>query len=93
MSAHACDECAVLREHYRTDPWVRPMFNPACLHCGARYIQRLQRKSGLPDTAKRDRCRAVLEDWKAHGHAEGELRALAKQERWAVAPAAGREKK
>ena len=86
-----CDECQILREHYPRDPEVRlaraRLFSPACLHCGARYIQWIQRHSGRPVEARQRECRRVLERWKAHYHDEAELRALAKQSKWAVAPA------
>lgn len=53
------------------------MFNPACLHCGARLIQRLGKMQRPKDeiTARR---RKVLADWMAMGHSEADLRALAK---------------
>lgn len=52
-------------------------FNPACLHCGARLIQRLGALPRPRDeiTARR---RKVLEDWMAYGHSESDLRRLAK---------------
>ena len=89
-----CDECQILREHYPRDPEVRlaraRLFSPACLHCGARYIQWIQRKSGRPAEARKRECRRVLERWKAHFHDEAELRALAKSPTWAVEPAPGK---
>lgn len=52
-------------------------FNPACLFCGARYIQLLGRR---PLT--REQCQArrrhVLSTWIEHRHDEQQLRALAK---------------
>ncbi len=53
------------------------MFNPACLHCGARLIQRLGKLPRPKDeiTARR---RQVLSDWMAQGHSESDLRRLAK---------------
>ena len=53
------------------------MFNPACLHCGARLIQRLGKLPRPKDeiTARR---RQVLADWLAYGHAETEIRNLVK---------------
>ena len=87
-----CDECQILREHYPRDPEVRlaraRLFSPACLHCGARYIQWIQRHSGRPVEARQRECRRVLERWLAHGHAEAALRALAKGGQWAVAGSA-----
>lgn len=93
MTMHPCDDCAAIRGYFMAEPWLRPRFNPACLHCGARAIQLLQRKLNLTPEAKRDRCRQSLETWLRYGHDETELRALAKKEQWAVAPPAPREKK
>ena len=85
-----CDECQILREHYPRDPEVRlgrvRLFSPACLHCGARYIQWIQRMSGRSADARKRECRRVLERWLAHYHNEDELRALAKSPTWAVEP-------
>ena len=53
------------------------MFNPACLHCGARLIQYLGTLPIAPAECAQRR-RAVLADWMAHGHAESDLRSLAK---------------
>lgn len=53
------------------------MFNPACLHCGARLIQRL----GTLQRPREEivaRRRQVLADWMAMGHPEADLRRLAK---------------
>ena len=52
------------------------MFSPACVYCGARLIQRLG-NTVIDSVECRDRRRAVLADWMAHGHIETELRALA----------------
>ena len=86
-----CDECQILREHYPRDPEVRlgrvRLFSPACLHCGARYIQWIQRMSGRPAEARRQACRAVVKRWVAHGHDEQALRDMAKATAFAVAPA------
>lgn len=56
---------------------MHTLFSPACLHCGARLIQRLGTLPRPRDeiTARR---RAVLSDWMAYGHSEQELRKLAK---------------
>ena len=87
-----CDECAILREHYPRDPEVRlervRLFFPNCIYCGARYIQWIQRKSGLSANARKRECRRVLDRWLAHGHDEAALRALAKGGQWAVAGSA-----
>lgn len=81
-----CDSCAVVREHYRADPWGYRLFNPGCLHCGGRIIQVLRRKMGLGQAEVRERCRAALARWMGYGHDEAEIRALAKSQAWAVAP-------
>ena len=48
-----------------------------CVYCGARSIQRIQRFQ-LPREVIAARCRAVLAAWVAQGHAESEIRRLAK---------------
>lgn len=53
------------------------MYSPACLHCGARLIQKLG-KLGRPSAEVTARRRVVLADWMAYGHSEVELRRLAK---------------
>ena len=80
----ACPECQIIRDYYATDPWKYPHCNLACIYCGARTIQRIQRKFRLAPDAKRIRCRAVLSDWMRYGHDEQELRELAKSKTWAV---------
>lgn len=67
-----CQCCAATREA-PAHAW----FDPACLHCGARLIQRLGKLARPKDeiTARR---RKVLADWMAMGHAEEDLRRLAK---------------
>ena len=68
----ACDCCNAAKEA-PAHAW----FDPACLHCGARLIQRLGKLPRPRDeiTARR---RKVLADWVAYGHAEADLRELAK---------------
>ena len=53
------------------------MYDPACLHCGARLIRVL---GTLPIAVSecQARRRSVLADWMAMGHAEKDLRELAK---------------
>ena len=53
------------------------MFNPACIYCGARLIQRLGMFQ-IPTSECTTRRRAVLADWMAHGHDEAQIRALVK---------------
>lgn len=53
------------------------MFNPACLHCGARLIQSLGRLP-IPASECRQRRQAMLAHWLKHGHSEAEIRALVK---------------
>jgi hypothetical protein len=77
-----CNDCQATRE----SPAHR-LFNPACLHCGARLIQRLG-KLPRPKEEIASRRRQVLTDWMAYGHAEGQLRALAKLTTPALAPIA-----
>jgi len=48
-----------------------------CVFCGARSIQRIQRFN-LPREVIAARCRAALAAWVAQGHAEAEIRRLAK---------------
>ena len=81
-----CDLCQIAR-HY---PEHR-FYSPACLHCGARLIQRLgMRRISISEcTARR---KAVLADWVAQGHAEAEIRRLVKGP-LAIQPEAPKEKK
>ena len=53
------------------------MFSPACIHCGARLIQRIG-KLPIPQSSCTARRKAVLADWMAHGHDEATIRALVK---------------
>lgn len=80
-----CTQCKAIAVH-QCDPAMRPMFNPACLWCGARQIQYIQRVLVIGRDAKAKECRGVLERWMELGHSETELRNLAKQGAWAVAP-------
>lgn len=66
----ACDECS----RARVGPdWRR--FDPACIWCGARLIQRIKARPGAREELTR-RMRAVLADWVALGHSEAEIRRL-----------------
>lgn len=57
---------------------MHPFFCPTCLWCGARLIQRIQAlRTRRPAEDIKTRCRTVLNDWMAFGHAEASLRALA----------------
>ena len=67
-----CDNCQVAKNF----PAYR-FFNPACLYCGARFIQHLGTYRIAPQECVQRR-RVVLADWMAHGHPEAQLRALAK---------------
>jgi hypothetical protein len=67
-----CVDCDAAREA----PAHR-LFDLACLHCGARLIYRLG-KLARPREELTERRRRVLADWVAWGHAEAQLRALAK---------------
>lgn len=53
------------------------MYDPLCLWCGARLIQRIA-KAANTNAESVQRRRAVLADWMAQGHPEQELRELAK---------------
>lgn len=55
------------------------MFNPACIHCGARIIQCL---GTLPIAASEcsARRKAMLKVWTDWGHSEERIRALVKGE-------------
>lgn len=67
-----CTDCLAAREtsgHWR-------FFDPRCLWCGARLIQRIGKLNVMPSEI-RQRRQAVLKDWVAQGHAESEIRALA----------------
>lgn len=68
-----CTHCNARRE----GP-AYPYFSPNCLWCGARLIRSIGR---LPITREQviKRRRKVLEDWMKYGHAEADLRRLAKQ--------------
>lgn len=84
-----CDVCNVVRKYYPKDPQAHRQHCLKCVFCGARLIQRLQRVFALAPPVRRERSRAALADWMAHGHSEAQLRALAKATAWAVAPAPG----
>lgn len=77
----SCECCDASRE--TSGLW--PHFTPACLWCGARLIQRIGRMP-IPAIAARPRQRAVLDDWVAYGHADAELRRLAKLDELPLAP-------
>lgn len=77
-----CPDCYAAREtagHHR-------LFNPACLFCGARLIQAIG-KVGNTNAEISQRRKAVLADWMAAGHAEAEIRELARAQSMAVEPA------
>lgn len=82
-----CDCCEIEREH----PGFR-RFNPACLWCGARYLQAVG--SILLTKQKRTEWRLkILDDWTAIGHDREELRTLAKGETTPIAPVESKPKK
>ncbi len=76
-----CQDCTAARE--TQNKW--PYFDPRCLWCGARLINRIGRLKGRTDAELTQRRRSVLADWMAAGHAEVELRELARGP-MAVAP-------
>lgn len=69
----SCKNCNAAREtngHHR-------YFDPLCLWCGARLIQKIGRLE-IPASESIARRRVVLTDWVEFGHSETELRRLAK---------------
>lgn len=68
-----CQDCTASR--LTNGLWVT--FDPRCLYCGARLIQRIG-KLPIPQDKATARRKQVLADWCALGHAESEIRALAK---------------
>ena len=77
-----CDLCQAIQSG--ADPALRNQFNPACLHCGARQIQYIQRVLQIGREAKAQRCREALSRSMEFGHAETEIRRLAKLAAWAA---------
>lgn len=69
-----CECCEITRDFPE-----HPRHCPSCLHCGARYIWRIQRlRRGVEET--KAWCQKALADWmRLGGHVEAEIRALAKQ--------------
>lgn len=67
-----CKDCQAAKE----SPDYR-MFDPTCLYCGARLLQRLE---SLPIgvTECRQRQKSALSLWQTMGHAEQDLRRLYK---------------
>ena len=67
-----CKDCksAMVSPGYR-------LFDPLCLHCGARLIQQLGALQ-IPASECTERRKAVLADWVAQGHSEAEIRRLVK---------------
>lgn len=76
----SCDCC----DKARVGP-VYPMFDPACLWCGARLIWRIQRLP-IAREGRIKRCRVALQDWLQYGHSEAEIRRLVKLDAMPVAP-------
>lgn len=72
--ATPCSDCAATRE---APGWS--MFNPACLWCGARLVQRI-RNLPRPGAEIKARQSKVLEDWQAMGHDRSELLRLSRTE-------------
>lgn len=82
-----CTSCQASRE--TNGLWNT--FDPACLHCGARLIQKIGRLQ-LGVTESTARKRAVLATWMALGHSEAQIRELAKCKELALAPVEGKRK-
>ena len=76
-----CKSCQASRE--TNGLWNT--FDPSCLFCGARLIQKIGRLQ-LSVTESTARKRAVLADWLALGHSELHIRALAKIKDLALEP-------
>lgn len=68
-----CECCTASRE----TGGLHRMYDPACLHCGARLVMQL---GGLLIGASEVKARrqAVLDDWERHGHSRQAMRELAK---------------
>ncbi len=77
-----CEDCLYSRES--PDYALHSL---GCLYCGARLIQRIQKLRGLvmPDEIA-ERSRKTLADWMKFGHAEADLRRLAKLPELALQP-------
>lgn len=69
MTCKNCDIARWFPEHR--------MFDPACLHCGARLIQYLGRLP-IPASECRQRRQAMLALWLKQGHSEAVIRELVK---------------
>ena len=79
-----CQDCAADRicsGHHR-------LFDPRCIFCGARLIQRIG-KVGNTAAEITQRRRVVLADWMALGHGEAEIRELAASKKPAHEPVTG----
>ena len=76
-----CTSCQASRE--TNGLWNT--FDPACLHCGARLIQKIGRLQ-LGVTESTARKRAALATWLALGHSEARICELVKSQELALAP-------
>ena len=76
-----CKCCKDAREY----PDARVLFDPRCLWCGARLLQRIPAFCKTNAEASQRR-KAQLAVWMAQGHAESELRELAKSKTLAFEP-------
>ncbi len=72
VARHPCADCAIARGY--ADHRV---FNPACIHCGARYVQSLHKLALRPAQIK-DRVDHVLTVWGELGHPAKEILKLSK---------------
>lgn len=70
-----CQPCQPCQASSATPIYARHSLG--CVYCGARSIQRIQRFQ-IPQEQKVARCRSALAAWVAQGHAEAEIRRLAK---------------
>lgn len=80
-----CPECATVRTHGSLGRVS--VTCPKCIYCAARRIQFIQRVMKVSKDDKVKRCREALKEAMDWGHAEAEVRRLAKLTNWAVEPA------
>jgi len=67
-----CPECQIARENHSYT-----LFNPKCIYCGARILQKL-REVNRPAAEIKKRQTAMLEDWAKFGHNTDDIKRLAK---------------
>ena len=90
-----CPECTALRAHtaaqYKAGPVGKSSVTcPKCIYCAARRIQFVQRVMKVSKDDKVKRCREALQEAMDWGHAEQQVRQLAKSTDWACEPVRGK---